>query len=71
MHIFITELAKSIGPKSPHPEKLLLVDGEPQTLNAETAPYISYYVIQAYFAKEGNLDGRLQTGINKFKSVMN
>ena len=70
MHVFITELAKSIGPKSPHPEKLLLVDGEPQTLNAETAPYISYYVIQAYFAKEGNLDGRLQTGINKFKSVM-
>ena len=32
MHVFITELAKSIGPKSPHPEKLLLVDGEPQHL---------------------------------------
>ena len=70
MHVFITELAKHIGPKSPHPEKLLIVDGEPQTLLAKTGPYISYYVIQAYFAKEANLDGRLLNGIDKFKSVM-
>ena len=70
MHVFITELGKSIGPKSAHPEKLLIVDGEPQTLHAKTAPYISYYVIQAYHAKEANLDSRLQIGLNKFKSVM-
>ena len=70
MHVFITELAKHIGPMSPHPEKLLIVDGEPQTLLAKTGPFISYYVIQAYFAKEGNLDGRLLNGIDKFKSVM-
>ena len=70
MHVFITELGKSIGPKSPNPEKLLIVDGEPQTLHAKTAPYISYYVIQAYFAKEANLDGRLQIGLDKFKSVI-
>ena len=70
MHIFITELAKHIGPKSPNPEKLLIVDGEPQTLNAETGPYISYFVIQAYFAKESNLDSRLQLGLNKFKTTM-
>ncbi len=70
MHIFITELGKHIGPMSPNPEKLLVVDGEPQTLNAETAPYISYFIIQAYFAKEANLDSRLALGLEKFKNVL-
>lgn len=80
MHILIEELGKQIGPMSPNPEKLLLVDGEPQTLNAETGPYISYYVVQAYAGTSGNpaswmnsfgnLDRRLQLGIDKFAETV-
>lgn len=80
MHILISELGKHIGPLSPNPGKLLIVDGEPQTLNAETGPYISYFVIQAYSGTSGdtsawsnsdkNLDGRLQQGLNKFGRLM-
>lgn len=80
MHIFIEELGKHIGPMSPNPETLLLVDGEPQTLNAETGPYISYFVIQAYAGTSGNpaswsnsftnLDNRLSVCLNKFRDIM-
>lgn len=80
MHILIEELGKHIGPMSPNPEKLLLVDGEPQSLDAETGPYISYFVIQAYAGTSGNpanwtnsftnLDSRLQLGINKFGELL-
>lgn len=80
MHILIEELGKFIGPKSPNPDKLLIVDGEPQSLNAETGPYISYFVIQAYSGTSGNtaywrnsfsnLDSRLRAGINKFGDLM-
>lgn len=70
MHVFIEELGKAIGPLSPNPDKLLIVDGEPQTLNAETGPYLSYFVIQAYNASESNLDYRLTLGLNKFGSVL-
>lgn len=81
MHILISELGKYIGPMSEiNPEKLLIVDGEPQSLNAETGPYISYFVIQAYSGTGGNpagwrnsvsnLDGRLNKLISKFGSLM-
>lgn len=68
MHVFITELATRLGPKSPNPETLLIVDGEPQTLNAESGPYLSYYVIQAYWP--GNrFEGRLSELLAKFDEV--
>lgn len=80
MHVFIEELGKYIGPMSPNPEKLLIVDGEPQSLHAETGPYISYFVIQAYAGTSGdtskwsnsygNLDNRLNDGLNKFAALM-
>lgn len=70
MHVFITELGKYIGPMSPNPKKLLIVDGEPQTLNSETGPYISYFVIQAYIENESGLDRRLDLGLNKFKTSL-
>ena len=81
MHTLLVELNKYIGPKSPNPDKLLLLDGEPQTLNAESGPYISYFVVQAYTVSGGspsasatgyetNMDRRLQTCLSKFSSTM-
>lgn len=80
MHILISELGKHIGPKSPNPGKLLIVDGEPQSLDAETGEYISYFVIQAYSGTSGdtslwynsdaNLNARLQQGIAKFGALL-
>lgn len=81
MHTLLTELNKYIGPLSPNPDKLLIVDGEPQTLNPESAPLIDYYVIQAYTISGGSpspdatgtetdKDNRLQKCLNKFQSVM-
>lgn len=54
MHTLLTELNKYIGPKSPNPDKLLIVDGEPQTLNAESGPLIDYFVVQAYTVSGGS-----------------
>lgn len=81
MHTLLTELNKYIGPKSPNPDKLLIVDGEPQTLNAESGPLIDYFVVQAYTVSGGSpspdatgyetdKDSRLQRCLSKFQSVM-
>lgn len=81
MHTLLTELNKYIGPQSPNPDKLLIVDGEPQTLNAESGPLIDYFVVQAYTVSggspspnatgyESDKDDRLQRCLNKFLSVM-
>ncbi len=80
MHILIEELGKEIGPMSPNPEKLLIVDGEPQTLHPKTGVYISYFVIQAYSGTAGstanwtnsygNLDSRLNIGLNRFSATL-
>ncbi len=80
MHILLEELGKNFGPKSAHPEKLLIVDGEPQSLNPETGLFLSYYVIQAYSGTSGNpaswrndfgnLDNRLNGLVNRFAKVV-
>lgn len=77
MQILIEELGKYIGPMSSNPEKLLFVDGEPQSLNPEAGPYISYFAIQAYTVSGGvppagisgyetDKDNRLQRCLNTF-----
>lgn len=80
MQVFIEELGKHIGPMSPNPDKLFIIDGEPQSLYAEAGPYVSYFVIQAYTTTgtitanttgyESNMDSRLQTCLNKFLATM-
>lgn len=68
-HIFLSALAEKLGPKSGS-GKMLVVDGEPQTLNAETGPLLDYYIIQAYDCTSyTNLDMRLDRLIAKFESV--
>lgn len=69
MHILLDELSKEFGPKS-GTGRILMVDGEPQTLNAESGPLLDYYTIQAYYCRgDANLDSRFQGLLNKFLSV--
>lgn len=69
MHILLDELSKNLGPKS-GTGRILMVDGEPQTLNAESGPLLDYYTIQAYYSNgDFDLDNRFSKLVNKFGSV--
>lgn len=69
LHVFLTALSKYFGPKS-GTGRLLVVDGEPQTLAAESGPLLDYYIIQAYSCSgDGNLDSRFNGLYSKFSSV--
>lgn len=66
MHWFLDELSNNFGPKS-NSGRLLIVDGEPQTLNSESGPLLDYYVIQAYNCNgDANLDSRFSRLVSKF-----
>jgi hypothetical protein len=45
---FVEYLGSKIGPQSPHPEKLLIVDFYSSYPPAATEPYVNYFVRQAY-----------------------
>ena len=65
-----TSCLKDLGPKS-GTGRILMVDGEPQTLNAESGPLLDYYTIQAYYCHgDSDLDGRFQKLINKFSIII-
>ena len=69
MHILLDELSKEFGPKS-GTNRILMVDGEPQTLNAESGALIDYYTIQAYYCSgDANLDNRFKKLVDKFSSI--
>lgn len=69
MHILLDELSNYLGPKS-GTGRILMVDGEPQTLNSESGPLLDYYTIQAYYCTGDNdLDKRFQKLINTFAAV--
>ncbi len=68
--VFINTLAKRIGPKS-GTQKMLVIDGEPQTINSELGPCFNYFIVQAYECSgDANLDSRLMSTINNFKGVL-
>lgn len=74
MLIFANELSKRLGPKS-RTGKLLVVDGEPQTMPAESGEYFDFFIVQAYYqndytSNDANFDGRLQTTINNYKGYL-
>lgn len=70
MLIFANELSKRLGPKS-GTGKLLVIDGEPQTMPAESGEYFNYFIVQAYKpGKDSNLDGRLQTTVNNYEGYL-
>lgn len=73
MHILLDELSKEFGPKS-GTGRILMVDGEPQTLNTESGPLLDYYVVQAYYntgdtGYDNSLDSRFGRLLNKFGSI--
>lgn len=47
MIAFVDELGKYLGPKSGS-GKLLMIDGEPQSLPSELGPYFDYFIVQSY-----------------------
>lgn len=78
MLIFVQELGKYFGPKS-GTGKVLLVDGEPQSMPAESGPYFDYFIIQSYKSSgDRDLNNRLlyygpngtKALIENFKDVM-
>ncbi|MDE6870636.1 MAG: endo-beta-N-acetylglucosaminidase [Bacteroidales bacterium] len=65
LHVLLTALSRNFGPKS-GTGRLLVVDGEPQTLSPESGPLLDYYIIQAYSNNNASgdsyLDARFATG---------
>lgn len=71
MHILLDELSKNFGPKS-GTGRILMVDGEPQTLNTESGSLLDYYVVQAYYCSgDTDLDTRFGKLLAKFGSIEN
>ena len=68
--VFIEELGKRIGRKS-GTQKLLVIDGEPQSINPEVGDYFNYFIVQAYACSgDANLDARLSGTIRNFDGVL-
>lgn len=58
LHVFLEALSVNFGPKS-GTGRILAVDGEPQSLLAESGPLLDYYIIQAYNSSgDTDLDNR-------------
>lgn len=74
MQRFIEGLAEYLGPNARGEGetvfshgKVLMVDGEPQTLNSVCGRLLDYYNIQAYYCSgDSNLDTRFNNLINKY-----
>lgn len=59
MITFVKELGKYLGPKSGS-GKLLMIDGEPQSLPSELGPYFDYLIVQSYYCTgDKDLNNRL------------
>ena len=70
MLLFIQTLGERIGPKS-GTDRLLVIDGEPQSIVSESGPYFNYFIVQAYDSPgdntgRDNLDSRLNSTIRNF-----
>lgn len=70
MMTFVDELGKYLGPKS-GTSKLLVVDGEPQSMPLESGPYFDYFIIQSYYCPgDSDLNKRNRGLVNNFKEIM-
>ena len=70
MLLFIQTLGERIGPKS-GTDRLLVIDGEPQSIVSESGPYFNYFIVQAYHSPgdntgRDNVDSRLKSTIRNF-----
>ena len=70
MSVFIDELSKYLGPKSGG-EKILVIDGEPQSMPSERGECMNYFIVQAYECSgDANLDSRLKSTIDNFDGYL-
>ncbi len=68
--VFIETLAVRIGPKS-GTEKMLVIDGEPQSIASELGTCFNYFIVQAYSCwGDSDLDSRLASTISNFDGVL-
>lgn len=62
---------KTMGDRLHKKGKILVVDGEPQSLPKEAGKYLDYFIVQAYACHgDYDLDGRLQATINNYNGVL-
>lgn len=67
---FVQALAKRLGPQS-GTKKMLVIDGEPQSIPAELGPCFDYFIVQAYNCYgDADLDSRLASTISNFDGVL-
>lgn len=73
---FIKTLGKRVGPQS-GTGRLLVLDGEPQSIVPESGPYFDYFIVQAYSNQyavpqnsDADLDSRIASTIENFKGVL-
>lgn len=67
---FIETLSKRVGTKS-GTGRLLVLDGEPQSIVSEAGPYLDYFIVQAYNSYgDADLDGRLKSTITNFAGIL-
>lgn len=55
MLLFIQTLGERIGPKS-GTDRLLVIDGEPQSIVSESGPYFNYFIVRLMILQEIILD---------------
>ena len=68
--VFVNALAKRIGPKSGS-NKMLVIDGEPQSIASELGECFNYFIVQAYSCTgDANLDSRLSSTIRNFDGYL-
>lgn len=70
MLLFIQTLRNRLGTKA-ETGKLIVLDGEPQSIVSKAGPLIDYFIVQAYDSGgDSDLDSRLNTTISNFDGVL-
>lgn len=70
MLLFIQAMRKRLGDRK-DTGKLLVVDGEPQSIDSKAGPLLDYFIVQAYACPgDHDLDRRLAETIRNFKGVL-
>lgn len=70
MFIFIEALRERLGSRE-ETGKLIVVDGEPQSISSEAGSMLDYFIVQAYQCSgDANLDSRLASTIRNFEGIL-
>lgn len=70
MLVFIKALRERLGTRE-ETGKMVVIDGEPQSIHPEAGKLLDYFIVQAYqCGGDYNLDNRLNTTISNFEGVL-